>query len=113
MSLGLNVDASGASRLSGDIEAADARFDVSGASRVTLTGSAEDVVIDASGGSTVDLANLPVTHAFVEARGASRVTVNPSVRLDVDASGGSHVTYLGSPTLGTIDSSSDSSVEPE
>jgi len=113
LSLGLNVDASGASRLSGDIEAADAWFDVSGASRVTLTGSAEDVVIDASGGSTVDLASFPVAHAYVEARGASRVTVNPSVRLDVDASGGSHVTYLGSPRLGTIDSSSDSSVEPE
>ncbi len=109
----LNVDASGASRLSGDIEAGDARFELSGASRVTLTGSAEDLVIGASGGSTVDLADFLVADANVEASGASDVTVNASGRLDVDASSGSRVTYLGSPTLGTIDSSSGSSVEPE
>jgi hypothetical protein len=109
----LNVDASGASRLSGDIEAGDARFDVSGASRVNLTGSAEDLVIDASGGSTMDLADFAVADANVEASGASDVTVNASDRLDVDASGASHVKYLGSPSLGTIDTSGASSVEPE
>lgn len=112
-SRGFNVDASGASRLSGDIEAGDARFDVSGGSRVTSTGSAEDAVIDASGGSTVDLADFPVADANVEASGASDVIVHASGTLDVDASGASHVKYLGSPTLGSIDTSSGSSVEPE
>jgi hypothetical protein len=108
----LNVDSSGASRLSGDIECGDARFDVSGASRVNLTGSAEDLVIDASGASTVDLSGFPVAEANVEASGASDVTVNASDRLDVNASGASNVRYLGSPTLGTIDSSGGSSIEP-
>lgn len=43
---------------------------------------------------------------------ASIATVNASGRLDVDASGASQVKYLGSPTLGTIDLSGGSSIEP-
>jgi hypothetical protein len=39
--------------------------------------------------------------------------VNPSGTLNVDASGGSHVSYVGSPTLGTIDKSGSSSVTQE
>ena len=109
----LDVDVSGGSRLSGEIEAGDVGFDASGGSRVTLTGSAEDIVIDAAGASRVDLAGFSVVNANVEASGASKVTVNASGRLDADASGASEITYLGSPALGTIDSSSDSSVGPE
>jgi hypothetical protein len=109
----LEVDVSGASHLSGDVEAGDARLDVSGASHATLSGSGQDVTIDASGASHVDLADFPVADAQVEASSASHVTVNPSGRLDVDASGASHVTYLGRPTLGSIDTSGGSSVEPE
>jgi len=107
----LDVDVSGASRLSGDIEAGDARFDVSGASEVTLSGSAADVIVDASGATTVDLADFPVADANAEASGASNVTVNASGRLDADASGASHVYYLGSPTLGRVDTSGASSVK--
>ena len=107
----LDVDVSGASSLWGDIEAGDARFDVSGASQMTLSGSAEDVVIDASGASQVDLSAFPLADANVEASGASTVTVDPSGRLDADASGASTVYYLGSPTLGKIDTSGASSVK--
>ena len=106
----LDVDVSGASHLRGDIEAGDARFDVSGASQVTLSGSAEDVVIDASGASQVDLSAFPVADANVEASGASKATVNPSGRLDAGASGASHIYYLGSPTLGKMDTSGASSI---
>jgi len=106
----LDVDVSGASHLRGDIEASDARFDVSGASQVTLSGSGQDVVIDASGASQVDLSAFPVADANVKASGASKATVNPSGRLDADASGASHIYYLGSPTLGKIDTSGASSI---
>ena len=110
---GLTVEVSGASHLMGDIQAGDVRFAVSGASRVTLSGSAEDVIIDASGASRVDLADFPVEDANVAASGASQVTVNASGRLDVNASGASQVKYLGSPSLGSVDASDSSSVEPE
>jgi hypothetical protein len=108
----LDVGVSGASRLSGDIEAGDARFSASGASEVVLSGSAADVSLDASGASTIDLADFPVADARVDASGASRVTVDASGRLDADASGASHVYYLGNPMLGRVDTSGASSVKP-
>jgi hypothetical protein len=108
----LDVDVSGASQLLGNIETGDAQFNVSGASQVNLSGSAQDVGIDASGASILKLADFPVADATVDASGASQVTVNPSGRLDADASGASRVHYLGSPTLGTIETSGASSVKP-
>jgi hypothetical protein len=80
---------------------------------VVLSGSAGDVVVDASGASTIDLANFPVADARVDASGASKVTVDASGTLDADASGASHVYYLGSPRLGRIDTSGASSVKPK
>ena len=87
----LTVEVSGASKLDGDIQAGDCSFDVSGASTVDLSGSGEGLVLDASGASTAK--------------------VNVSGRLDAEASGASHVVYLGNPTLGRIDSSGASSIE--
>jgi hypothetical protein len=106
----LEVDLSGASSLRGDIESGNVRFDLSGASDVTLTGSGRDVAIDASGASEVDLAGFPMDDADVDLSGASEATVNPSGRLNVDASGASDVYYLGSPTLGRVSTSGGSSV---
>ncbi|MFC2029196.1 head GIN domain-containing protein [Chloroflexota bacterium] len=109
----LNVGLSAASYLRGDIEAGDAQLDVADASQVSLRGSAGDLTLDASGASTVDLVDFPVVNANVEAHDASEVTVNASGTLDVDASGASQVYYAGSPTLGTIDTSGESKVEPK
>lgn len=107
----VDLDLSGASSVRGDIEAGDARFDLSGASQVQLVGSAGDVMIEASGASVVALENFAVRDADVDASGTSRVTVNVSGRLDAEASGASHVIYLGSPTLGKQDTSGTSSVQ--
>ena len=110
----LNLDLSAASHLRGDIEAGDVRLDVSDASQVTLRGSAGDVTMDdVSGASTVDLADFPVVNANVTARDTSVITVNASGTLDVDASGASEVYYIGNPTLGEIETSDESSVEPK
>ena len=110
----LNLDLSAASHLRGDIEAGDVRLDVSDTSQVTLRGSAGDVTMDdVSGASTVDLADFPVVNANVTARDSSVITVNASGTLDVDASGASEVYYVGDPTLGEIETSDESSVEPK
>lgn len=107
----LDVNLSGASSLRGDIEAGDARFDVSGASNADLTGSAGDVTINASGASQIDLSAFAVADADVKASGASTVTVNPSGTLDANASGASHVYYVGNPTMGKLETSGASSVQ--
>ena len=107
----LAVDASGASHLRGDVEAGNVTFNLDGSSEVILAGSAQNVTLKASGSSEVDLSAFSVVDANVEAGGKSQVTVNVSGRLDVNASNASHVTYLGSPTLGKMDTSGSASIE--
>jgi len=109
----LTVDLSGSSSLRGDIEAGDTSFDLSGSSNTNLTGSGGNLTLDASGSSDVDLSEFPVADANLNVGGASTVIVNASGRLDVDASGASNVYYLGEPSMGTIEISGASSVEPK
>jgi hypothetical protein len=59
------------------------------------------------------LGALSVVNASVEASSGSHVTVKVSGRLDAAASSGSHVRYIGSPTLGNIDESSGGNVRPD
>jgi hypothetical protein len=108
---GLSANLFSGSHLLGDVEAGDAKFNLSGGSHVTLSGSAGDLTIDVDGGSHAKLADLAVVDAKVSANGGSDATVSPSGKLDAVAMGGSHVTYLGSPTLGTIDTDSTSTVK--
>ena len=106
-----DADLSSGSHLQGDIETGSANFDLSSGSHLTLSGSAQVVKIDASGGGQIDLADFSVVDAEVAMSGGGSATVNASGRLDVDASSGSHLYYVGNPTLGDIDTSSGASVE--
>jgi len=102
---------SGGGRLSGDIDTGDVECECTGGSDLRLVGAGGSLYLVASGGSAVDLAQFELADAFVDASGGSDVTVNVSGRLDVEASGGSDVYYVGSPTLGDIDTSGGSSVQ--
>ena len=104
------LDLSGASTVTGDVTAGDAEFNLSGASTVELQGSASDIVIEASGASSVELAGFPVNNADVKLSGASRGTVNLDGRLDADLSGASKLSYIGEPTMGTINISGGSTL---
>jgi hypothetical protein len=108
----ISIDLSGSSEMTLDSSGGDVTIDASDSSEVILSGSGQNTTIDASGSSTIDLSNFPVTNANVEARDASEVTVNASGRLDVGASSASNIYYLGDPTMGEINTSSGSSVEP-
>lgn len=103
--------ASGASRIHGDITAGDVNLQASGASTISLAGEGGNVTADASGASTIDLEEFAAVDANASASGASTVTVNLTGQLDANASGASNVYYLGSPTLGNIDTSGASNVE--
>jgi hypothetical protein len=87
-------------------------LEASGGSDVTVSGTGEDITVDASGGSDADLASFSVVKANVVASGGRDVTINASGTLNVDASGGSQVYYLGSPTMGQIETSGGSDVDP-
>jgi cytoskeletal protein RodZ len=104
------LNLSGASRLSGDISAGDAEFTISGASRVELQGSADDMTVDASGASSVKLSAFEVTNADVTLSGASDGTVKLDGKLDANLSGASRLTYIGEPTIGSVNTSGASTI---
>ena len=101
----VNLDVSGASKVTGDLVAGNTNFDVSGASTVQLEGSASDIVVDADGASHVKLAGFTVDNADITLSGASTGTVNAGGRLDANLGGASKLEYMGEPTMGTINTS--------
>ena len=109
----LDADLSGASKLTGEIETGDVRFQVSGASGLTLSGKGQKMALEVSGAGQGNLEGFAVSDATVNLSGASRATVNVSGRLDAEVSGASTLRYTGSPTLGSIQSSGGSSIQPK
>jgi hypothetical protein len=93
-------DLSGASRISGNLDATKADIRVAGASRIELKGSARDLVMDASGASHIDLDDYPVHNANIKLTGASQSMVNVNGKLDVSLEGASRLEYQGQPSMG-------------
>jgi len=106
----LKLRLSGASRVSGSIEAGDCSFNLAGASKVELVGSGNDADIRASGASEVELADFPINNAEVTLRGNSEATLNLNGRLDANLEGYSHIKYIGEPTMGSIRTAGSSTV---
>lgn len=109
----LDAKLSGGSHLNGEIEAGDVSFDLSGGSHATLSGTADNLKLDAGGGSHAKLGDFAVVDASVNASGGSHATVNPSGRLDAVSRGGSHVRYVGDPTLGTMNVDNSSTLKQQ
>jgi hypothetical protein len=101
----VRINISGASSVTGDTAVGDADFTVSGASTLQLEGSASDIIVDASGASRVKLAAFLANNADVTLSGASSGTVNLDGILDANLSGASKLSYIGEPTMGTINTS--------
>jgi hypothetical protein len=89
---------------------ANVNIELSGASHMIGQGTGGNLTCTVSGASNLDLTNFQVNNADVNVSGASHAIVNPTGTLNADASGASSVQYLGTPTLGTINTSGASSV---
>lgn len=106
----LRINLSGASSLRGRIDSGDTTITASGASLVSLDGVGTRLTIDGSGASQAKLGNYVVTDASVTVSGGGRAEVNVVGKLDVHLTGGSHLSYSGSPTLGQVSTSGGSSL---
>ena len=106
-----DLRASGASTAEGDIEAGDVTIDLSGSSDIQLAGSGNNLNLNISGSSRADLEEFSVNDANLDIGGSSDVIVNASGTLNVTASGASDIIYVGSPTLGKIETSGSSSIQ--
>jgi len=91
---------SGASEVTGRLEASDTQIELSGASMLDLKGSAENTKLQVSGASEADLYNFPVNDADVDLSGGSDATMYINGRLDIDLSGGSSLEFGSNPILG-------------
>ncbi len=107
----LDGEVSGASKVTGSVNATDVRFEVSGASKVELDGLAKNIILDASGASKVDLADFPLDNARIDLSGASEATVNVKGRLDCKLSAASRLYFHGNPTMGDIEVSGASTIK--
>jgi hypothetical protein len=103
---------SGASNADGDIHCQQIGVDVSGASTITLRGSADSLNLSARDASHAHLGEFltRVTHAQVS--GASDAAIHATGQLDFEASGASHLSYAGHPSITQAASSGASTVHP-
>lgn len=102
---------SGASQITGSINASDTIFEISGATKVDLEGSANNIILNASGASKVNLADFLLRNAKVRLSGATEATLNVSGRLDSVLSDASRLYFRGNPTMGNISVSGASTIK--
>jgi hypothetical protein len=105
-----SADLTGASHVSGVFNVHDLTLSVSGASNAELSGTGNNLNLQAAGASGADLGNLQVVDANVQLSGASHVTVDAASKLNITASGASNLSYVGNPSIGTVDVTGASSI---
>jgi hypothetical protein len=93
-------DLSGGSELHGNLKCTNTNLNLSGGSEVQLSGSGKDLKIEGSGGSEFKLKNFSVSDVDAELSGGSEVVVTMNGKLDVEASGGSEITFYGKAEYG-------------
>lgn len=109
---GLEIESSGASIVRGEVvSSGDVKLTLSGASRIELNGTGKNLVLSASGASDAKLSRFSVHDANVKLSGVSSASIDLDGRLDANLSGGSGLTYSGTPTLGEIEISGGSTIK--
>jgi Putative auto-transporter adhesin, head GIN domain len=109
---GLRLQLSGSSRLTAALALDRAEATVSGSSRLRLTGTADTLSAAASGASDLELADLRVHDLEITLSGASHGSVQADRTIAAQVSGGSKLTYRGTPRFTRQETSGASSIEP-
>lgn len=108
------VEASGAARVDlSEFKNTSLNVDASGASKISVSGSTETLRLDVSGASKIEASNLNSKSCDISASGASTVEVSVSEKLDANASGASRISYSGSPSVIEERSSGASRISPK
>jgi len=106
----LDLELSGASRVTGQVKARRLLLDLSGASSVRLSGESPELELEASGASRVGLEHLQARHVTVDLSGASQGAVRATSSLRGELSGASRLDVYGAPAIGPLDLSGASAV---
>lgn len=106
----ININASGASRISGSISSDYCNVNLSGASILSILGNALDVNMSLSGSSNFDGFSFQSDNLHADLSGASNVELTVDSTLNLNLSGGSTLRYMGEGVIENIQSSGGSSV---
>lgn len=90
----------------------DGSFTLSGGSRATLNGTCTNADIECSGGSVLHGYDLSVQNAEVEISGGSRLEITVTQSLTGENSGGSAISYDGSPAILNVNNTGGSQTAP-
>lgn len=91
----LDIDASGASEISGSLQAASTSITLSGASEINFQGASNLATFDLSGASKFESLNFHTNELNVDLSGASEAFVRVNNNLNLTASGASEFHYSG------------------
>jgi hypothetical protein len=91
----MHIDMSGASVCVANIMVDKLNIEQSGATKLTFEGRANTCEAEVNGASKFYATNASVKFMKLEASGASHAEVNVEEKLDADASGASHIRYKG------------------
>jgi len=92
----MDIDVSGASRVTMELSAQKVALDLSGASSLVLTGQCDVLNGEVSGASTFKGRDFPAKEVNIDASGASSAAVAANTTLHAEASGASSIRYSGS-----------------
>ncbi|HMR92972.1 MAG TPA: head GIN domain-containing protein [Chitinophagaceae bacterium] len=106
----ISIDLSGASDIDLDLKAPKVDIELSGASTVKLRGETKDISISGSGSSDIRAFDLLAENVDLDLSGASNAEVHASVKIRIEGSGASHVSYRGNAAVSS-DMSGASSVK--
>lgn len=95
----INLDASGAANINGEVDAPEIVTEASGAANIDITGRTRNYKVNASGSGTVKSNGLMSETTRAKASGAGTVHAYSSVSMDADASGAGTVHYKGAGSL--------------
>jgi hypothetical protein len=98
----LSVRLSDGTSLSGSLTAGNVDITLTDGSRIELEGSAKDIKIVSHDGSRADLEDFTVADADLYIGDGGTLTIDVTGILNTNLSAGSHVTYIGNPTLGAV-----------
>lgn len=90
-----DIEATGASKITGSLSVNKCNIEASGASKINLTGSAHQAEFEISGASKLNASGFVTEHCSVEASGASAAYVHCTNTLSAEALGSSKVGYSG------------------
>lgn len=97
-----NLELSGASVFSANLNANDCEILLSGASVMNINGSCTNCYIGTSGASVLNMPNFIIAEGHFNLSGASDGTIHVTDYLNVTLSGASVLRYYGNPEIGNV-----------